>query len=199
MRIIISEKLFFNQRSDLACCVVKSNRYAFRPNWICSFSFYGINEWSFIFPFSIKAKEFKPTRKYFHAELVCGYLSSSIWCNTAKLITLPFFFPVVDQTQDFQKYYYRSRIACWPYQRISLRQMPPRYHSQFGDWPSHMPFGIFWNEKPNWQFAQKICLGFKYCLECQLLACLLSSCETQHSTSSDKNGEWIRQIFLVTK
>ena len=44
----------------------------------CSFSFYGIKEWSYIFSFSIKAKEFKPTRKYFHTELVCRYLSSSI-------------------------------------------------------------------------------------------------------------------------
>lgn len=37
------------------------------------------------------------------------------------LNSLPFFFSMVDQNQDLQKYYYRSRIAYWLYERIRLR------------------------------------------------------------------------------
>lgn len=67
-------------------------RFETKIHWIFNFSFYGINEWPYIFLFSVRDKEVKPTRKYFYTELVCGYLSSSIWFSTAKLITFFFFF-----------------------------------------------------------------------------------------------------------
>lgn len=42
-----------------------------------------------------------------------------------------------------------------------------------------------------------MCLGLKYDLEYQVLVCLLSSCEGQQNTSSDKSDKATRQVPLV--